>query len=104
MRCSESVTTGQSQCPGAYASAMFKKLTSPYRHAPAIISTARIDAALAQGAQAEFQSSGRRGYKAVDLVTFAVDGRIVDQFPVSGHVASTAKFVAAYNRKLAAMR
>lgn len=83
---------------------MLKKLQEPYRFAPARISTERIDGLLAQGAQAELQSSGRRGRKSVDLVTFTVDGRIVDQFPVSGHVEATARFVASYNRTLAGMR
>jgi hypothetical protein len=65
----------------------------------------RIDAALAAEAQAELTSSGQRGPKAVDIVTFqTMDGRIVDQFPVSGHVAATHQFVAAYNGTLAEMR
>lgn len=80
---------------------MFKKFTAPYRYAPARISIARIDGLLTQGAQAELQSSGQRGLNAVDVVTFKVGDRIVDQFPVSGHVASTAKFVAAFNRRAA---
>lgn len=81
---------------------MLKKLQEPYRYAPAKISTGRIDALLAQGARAELQSSGRRGLKSVDLVTFTVDGRVVDSFTVSGHVEATAKFVASYNRAVAA--
>ena len=77
---------------------MLKKLRAPYRFAPARISTSRIDALLAQRAVAELQSSGRRGMKAVDLVTFTVDGRIVDQMPISGHVAATTRFVADFNK------
>jgi hypothetical protein len=83
---------------------MLKKLTSPYKYAPAKISSDRIDQLLAQGAQAELQGSGKRGAKSVDLVTFRVGDQVADSFPVSGHVAATAKFVAAYNRKLAEMR
>ena len=84
---------------------MFKKLTAPYKYAPARVSMERIDAALAAGAQAELASSGQRGLKAVDMVTFRTpDGRIVEQFPVSGHVAATHQFVASYNRTLTAMR
>ncbi len=83
---------------------MLKKFSEPYRHAPARVSVERIDAALAARAQAELQSSGQRGLRSVDMVTFrTLDGRIVDQFPVSGHVASTAEFVASYNRKLASL-
>lgn len=83
---------------------MFRKLQEPYRFAPARIGTERIDGLLAQGAQAELQSSGRRGVKSVDLVTFTVNGAVVDSFTVSGHVEATAKFVASYNRTVAAMR
>lgn len=77
---------------------MLRKLQAPYRHAPARISVARIDQLIAQGAQASVQSSGRRGVNAVDLVTFTVDGQIVDQFPVSGHAAATARFVTEFNQ------
>ena len=77
-----------------------KKLTAPYRFAPAVISIKRIDWLLRQGAVASLGSSGRRGLNAVDLVTFTVnDGYIIDQFTVSGRPAGTAKFVAAFNRK-----
>ncbi len=83
---------------------MLRKLTAPYKYAPARISMTRIDNAITQGAAAELQGSGRRGLKSVDLVTFTVDGVIIDQFPVSGHVASTARFVASFNRTVAEQR
>lgn len=82
---------------------MFKKLTEPYKHAPAKVSIERIDAALEQGAQAEIQSSGRIGYKSTSLVTLrTLDGRVVDSWPVQGNVRSAHAFVASYNRTLAA--
>lgn len=77
---------------------MLKKFTSPYRFAPAVISTGRIDDLIAQGAVAEVQGSGQRKLNSVDLVTFTVDGRIMDQFTVHGHVSSTMKFVAEFNK------
>lgn len=83
---------------------MFKKFTSPYRFAPAIVSTRRIDGLLAQGAEAEIQSPGRGGYKSTSIVTFRADSRIVDQYTVQGNIRSAHKFVAAFNRKAARMR
>lgn len=83
---------------------MMKKLTSPYKFAPAMISTARIDDLLAQGAVAGINGSGQRGLKSVDLVTFTVNGQIVDQFSVSGHTAATTKFVVAFNAKVREMQ
>lgn len=78
---------------------MFKKPTAPYKYAPARMSMERIDAALAAGAQPDFASSRQRSLEAVNMVTFRTpDGRIVDQFPVSGYVAATHQFVASYNR------
>ena len=63
---------------------------------------ARIDSALAQGAQAEIQSPGRGGYKSTSLVTLRKpDGVVVDSWTVQGNIRSAHKFVAAYNRKLA---
>jgi hypothetical protein len=83
---------------------MLKKLTAPYKHAPAIVSMDRIDAALAAGAQAEIQSPGRGGYKSTSLVTLKTpDGRLVDSWTVQGNVISAHKFVASYNRKLATL-
>lgn len=82
---------------------MLKKFTEPYKHAPAKVSTERIDAALEQGAQAEIQSSGRIGYKSTSLVTLrTLDGRVIDSWPVQGNVRSAHAFVASYNRTLAA--
>ncbi len=84
---------------------MLKKFTTPYRHAPAIVSMARIDAALAAGAQAEIQSPGRGGHRSVSLVTLrTLDGRVIDSWPLQGNIRSGHKFVAAYNRKLAGTR
>jgi hypothetical protein len=80
---------------------MLKKLTAPYRHAPAKISTARIDSGLTAGAQAEIQSPGRGGHGSTSLVSLrAPDGRVLDSWTVQGNVRSAHKFVAAYNRKL----
>jgi len=76
-----------------------KKLTAPYRHAPAVISMKRIDAALAIGAQAEIQSPGRGGYKSTSVVTLrTLDGRVVDSWTVQGNIRSAHRFVASYNR------
>ena len=84
---------------------MFKKLSEPYRFAPAKVSMDRIDAALEQGAQAEIQSPGHGNYKTLSMVTLkAPDGRIVDQWPLHGNINDGYKFVASYNRVLAARR
>lgn len=84
---------------------MLKKFTGPYKHAPAIVSMQRVDAALAQGAQAEIQSPGRGGYKSVSIVQLRrADGTVLDSWTVQGNIRSAHKFVAAYNRRLAAMR
>lgn len=83
---------------------MFKKLTAPYRFAPAIVSMDRIDAALAQYAQAEIQSPGRGSIGSTSLVTLRrpSDNVVVDSWTVQGNIRSAHKFVAAYNRRLAA--
>ena len=60
----------------------------------------RIDALMAQRALAEIQGTGQRSRSSVDLVTFTVNGRVVDQFSVSGCTASTTKFVVAFNAKV----
>jgi hypothetical protein len=83
---------------------VLKKFTSPYRFAPAIVSTARIDAMLAQGAEAQIDSPGIRGYKSVSMITFRVNGRVSDQFVVHGNVSSAHKFVAEFNRKVLGTR
>lgn len=80
---------------------MFRKLATPYRLAPARVSMARIDAALAQGAQAEIQSPGRGGSRSVSIVTLRrPDGTIADQWTLQGNVRTGHRFVVAYNRKL----
>jgi ParB-like chromosome segregation protein Spo0J len=83
-----------------------KKLSPPYCWAPARISTARIDAALAQGAQAEMQRGDGYGRHAPAIVTLRVPetGRIADQWTVQGNDRHTAKFVAAYNARLRELR
>ena len=83
---------------------MPKKLQAPYRWAPARISTERIDRALAQGAQAEFQPG--QGRKAPAMVTLVVPGTrvIADQWTVQGNDRHVAKFVASYNEKLRELR
>lgn len=75
-----------------------RMLGSPYRYVPLKITKGRIDGLIAQRAVAEVQSSGRRGPGAVDLVTFKVNGAIVDQFQVHGHTAQTIKFVTEFNK------
>jgi hypothetical protein len=84
---------------------MWKKFTSPYRHAPARISMARIDAGLAAGAQAEIQSPGLGGHRATSLVALRTpDGRVTDSWAIQGNIRSAHNFVASYNRKLASGR
>jgi len=63
----------------------------------------RIDAALAQGAQAEFQPGTR---KAPAMVTLTVPGTrvIADQWTVQGNDRHAAKFVASYNKRLRELR
>jgi len=62
----------------------------------------RIDAALAQGAQAEFQPGQRKGPAMVTLMR--PDGFIADQWTVQGNDRHVAKFVASYNRRLRELR
>jgi hypothetical protein len=82
---------------------MLEKLSAPYKWAPARISMDRIDAALAQGAQAEFlPGQGRRTPAMVTLKR--PDGMIVDQWTVQSNDRHTAKFVASYNAKLRELR
>ncbi len=84
---------------------MLRKFTAPYRFTSALISMARIDEALALGAQAEIQSPGRGGHRSTSLVELKTpDGRVVDSWTVQGNVRRAHKFVVAYNRKLAVMR
>lgn len=66
----------------------------------------RIDAALAQGAQAEMQRGDGYGRKAPAIVTLRVPGTglIADQWTVQGNDRHTAKFVAAYNERLRELR
>lgn len=76
---------------------MFKKLTAPYRHAPAAVRMSRIDGLIAQGAVAELQGSGR---ERIVLVTFRVNGQIADQFRVQGRAGHAQNFVIGFNRKV----
>lgn len=81
-----------------------KKLSGPYKWAPARISMERIDSALAQGAQASFQPG--QGRKAPAMVTLTVPGIgfIADQWTVQGNDRHVTKFVAAYNARLRELR
>lgn len=63
----------------------------------------RVDAALAQGAQAEFQPG--QGRKAPAMVTLKrPDGVIADQWTVQGNDRHAMRFVTAYNARLRELR
>lgn len=63
----------------------------------------RVDAALTQGAQAEFQPG--QGRKAPAMVTLKrPDGYIADQWTVQGNDRHAMRFVTAYNARLRELR
>jgi hypothetical protein len=91
------------EAPSCVQWGMFgKKLSGPYKWVPARIPAERIDAALAQGAQAEMQPGRGHGREAPAIVTLRVPGTglIADQWTVQGNERHAARFVAAYNKRL----